>query len=91
MQPIPREKIPWFPRIDYEKCRGCRTCFDFCKNRVYEWENGEPPHPKVTNPYNCVLGCSACAQLCPVGAISFPTVEEMRKTMRELRSGKSEE
>lgn len=86
MQPIPREKIPWFPKIDYEKCKGCMTCFNFCKNQVYRWEDGNPHHPEVINPYNCVLGCSACAQLCPVGAISFPTVEEMRKTMRELRS-----
>jgi NAD-dependent dihydropyrimidine dehydrogenase PreA subunit len=91
MQPIPREKIPWFPKIDYKKCTGCMTCFNFCKNQVYKWVNNDRPHPEVANPYNCVLGCSACAQLCPAGAISFPSVEEMRKTMRELRSGKSEE
>jgi NAD-dependent dihydropyrimidine dehydrogenase PreA subunit len=88
MRSIPRNKIPWFPNIDYQKCTGCKTCFNFCKNNVYEWEDGNPSHPQVANPYNCVLGCSACAKLCPSGAISFLTLEEMRKIMKELRSGK---
>ena len=26
----------------------------------------------VKNPYNCVVECSACAKLCPEGAIRFP-------------------
>jgi len=85
MKPIPREKIPWFTRVDHEKCTGCKTCFSFCKHQVFKWVDSGRPHPEVANPYNCVVGCSACAQLCPVGAISFPTIEEMRKIMKKLR------
>lgn len=33
---IPREKIPWFPIIDYDKCVGCQECFNFCGNGVFE-------------------------------------------------------
>ncbi|MGK2907830.1 MAG: 4Fe-4S dicluster domain-containing protein [Desulfuromonadales bacterium] len=35
---IPREKIPWYPTIDTEKCSGCRTCIDFCRNNVLEFD-----------------------------------------------------
>ncbi|MBC7264458.1 MAG: ferredoxin family protein [Chloroflexi bacterium] len=78
---IPREKIPWYPTIDYEVCVGCQECFNFCGNGVFEWDDDES-HPLVTNPYNCVVGCSACANLCEAGAIHFPTKEELVAAMR---------
>jgi ferredoxin len=31
-----------------------------------------------------VVGCSACAKMCPMEAIRFPTREEMIALMREL-------
>lgn len=80
---LPREKIPWFPRVDYQKCTGCRTCFESCPHGVFEWE-GE--RPKVAHPYECVVGCSSCAKLCPSDAISFPPLSEIRKLMRELEA-----
>ena len=33
---VPREKIPWFPTIDYEKCTSCMECDTFCPHRVFE-------------------------------------------------------
>lgn len=69
MPAILREKIPWFPVIDYEKCVGCRECFNFCQNGVYEWDE-ENDRPKIVNPYNCVVGCSACITLCAGEAIN---------------------
>ena len=27
---IPRNKIPWYPTIDYEKCVSCGKCVDYC-------------------------------------------------------------
>ena len=81
---IPREKIPWFPRIDEELCAGCMSCIEFCHNGVYLWDE-ENRHPIVAQPYNCVVGCSACSNLCPNGAISFPSKKEIVELLRKLR------
>ena len=27
---VPTNKIPWDPKIDYEKCITCGKCVDFC-------------------------------------------------------------
>ena len=82
---IPRDKIPWFPTIDYDECVGCMECYNFCRNNVFTWDEAKN-RPIVKNPYNCVLGCSACTQLCPAEAISFISSEELRKIIRKLRS-----
>lgn len=81
---IPREKIPWFPRIDFDLCAGCMQCFEFCRNGVYLWDE-EENHPIVSQPYNCVVGCSACTNLCPNGAISFPPKQEIIQLVKKLR------
>jgi NAD-dependent dihydropyrimidine dehydrogenase PreA subunit len=75
-----REKIPWFPTVDKEKCTGCEACFEFCPHHVYEIEEGKSA---VKNPYNCVVGCSNCRGLCPVTAISFPEIQEVREIMKK--------
>lgn len=80
---IPREEIPWYPTVDYDSCAGCQECIEFCPNGVYEWDSNDH-HPLVVNPYNCVVGCRACAQICSMEAISFPSREEMVALMREL-------
>jgi len=36
--------------------------------------------PKVVRPYECVVGCTTCANLCLGNAISFQDI----KTIREL-------
>ncbi len=77
---IPREKIPWFPTIDKEKCTGCRTCYEFCRNKTYGWDEKENISV-VANPYNCVIGCSSCESLCPAGAISFPPLSVLKEFM----------
>jgi ferredoxin len=33
-----------------------------------------------------VIGCDSCAQQCPVEAITFPSKEDLRKQLRELRA-----
>lgn len=81
---IPREKIPWFPHVDYELCAGCRQCFEFCGNGVYLWDE-EGNHPLVAQPYNCVVGCSACSNICPNGAISFPSKKDIVELIKKLR------
>jgi NAD-dependent dihydropyrimidine dehydrogenase PreA subunit len=79
---IPREKIPWFPTVNNDLCSGCGKCVDFCPNDVYSLEEAA----KVKNPYDCVVGCSGCKGQCPEGAISFPSLTELRDILRSLRT-----
>jgi NAD-dependent dihydropyrimidine dehydrogenase PreA subunit len=82
---IPKERIAWFPTIDYGICTADRACLDFCHNDVFHWNEAEA-RVEVVNRDNCVLGCTSCAQICPVEAISFPDKEELRQTLRRLRA-----
>lgn len=76
---IPRKEIPWYPRIDYERCIGCGLCLLTCSGRnVYDWDF-EKMRPVVARPYNCMVGCDTCAKLCPRDAIIFPHLGELRK------------
>lgn len=75
---VSREEIPWYPTVDAEKCIGCRTCFEFCRNGVYAWD-GDRGHPIVVKPYNCVVGCSSCAAQCPSEAIKFPPLSILKQ------------
>jgi heterodisulfide reductase subunit A-like polyferredoxin len=65
---------PWFPVIDYDRCRNCRQCLDFCLFGVY----GTDADGRVTvaQPQRCKNKCPACARICPEAAIIFPKVSE---------------
>lgn len=80
---VPREKIPWYPTIDPDRCIHDQECIQFCKNNVFHW-NETLGVPEVAHPYNCVVGCDACAAICPSEAISFPPMEEFKATLRRL-------
>ncbi len=80
---VPRERIPWFPTINYDACIHDRECLEFCKNGVFDWDEALGV-PIVSHPYNCVVGCDACAKICPAEAISFPPMDEFRVTLRKL-------
>lgn len=78
---IPRNKIPWFPSIDYEKCDSCKTCVEFCTLGVYDF-NSDENKVYVTNPYSCVVSCNGCESKCPNSAIIFPStkvIDDIRK------------
>jgi len=78
---IPREKINWFPTVDYSKCTGCRECFKFCSHKVFSWDKGKK-QPIVANPYSCVLGCSNCStNVCKQKALSHPTLKQLKEMM----------
>ena len=72
-QGIPRETIPWYPTVYEEKCDGCKKCYDMCPQKVYFWDE-KINKPKVVNPFACVVGCSGCAEICKLKAISFPPI-----------------
>ncbi len=68
---VPRERVPWYPTLDAEKCIGCRKCYEFCSHKVYAWDEAKD-RPVVGQPFQCVVGCSNCSHQCEQGAISFP-------------------
>ncbi len=81
---VPRDQIDWSPRINYDSCLGDHMCVDFCHNDVFTWDD-VTSWPLVAKPNNCVLGCDSCAQICAAEAISFPSKDELRATLRRLR------
>ena len=87
---INRAKIPWHPTINYDECINCGTCVDYCKMGVYtvEEEHGEKK-PNVKNPGNCVVFCTGCEGQCPSEAISFPSKQETRELIKELRKNRT--
>lgn len=82
---LPRERIPWFPSINYDLCKGSKECLAFCPNNVLAWDEAGA-RTVVANPYNCTVGCSNCVRICPSQAITFPDMEELAATLKRLRS-----
>ena len=67
--PMPGEWVPWFPVIDYDRCKNCLQCVQFCLFGVYETDAAKKP--RVVQPDKCKTGCPACARVCPESAIIF--------------------
>ena len=79
-----REKLPWFPTINYDLCAADLECLNFCPHEVFEWDE-ETGRPIVAHPYDCLPGCDSCRQNCTNHAISFPSKRELRAELRRLR------
>ena len=82
---VPREKIPWCPEIDYDKCDFCMECDDFCPHRVFERRDDEDKKLVVAHPENCVVFCRACAKTCEPDALSFPDKKETTALIKRMR------
>ena len=82
---IPREKIPWYPAINYDKCIHCAKCIEYCKLGVYcaLQKNGKK-NPFVTKPYNCIVLCKGCQDICPSGAISFQSKRDTINLIKNI-------
>jgi len=87
---VPRNKIPWSPKIDYDKCITCGKCVDFCQNNAFGFEekNGKK-RTVVKNPDACVVFCRGCEEICPASAITHPSERETQKTINKLKREKS--
>lgn len=62
--------VPWFPVIDYDRCKNCKQCLNFCLFGVYGLSS--EGQVQVQNPAGCKTNCPACARMCPASAIVFP-------------------
>ncbi len=82
---IPREKIPWDPKIDYEKCIACGKCVDFCHMSTFKFEEVDGKKRTIVNPNRCVVFCRGCEDICPAEAIAHPSEEETQKTIEKLQ------
>ena len=86
---VPRNKIPWYPTIDYVKCVNCGKCVDYCKLGVYKFEEKKGKKKLlVRNPNNCVVYCNGCDAICPSFAITHPSKREVAKIISKLRERK---
>ncbi|MEM4204276.1 MAG: ferredoxin family protein [Candidatus Methanomethylicaceae archaeon] len=84
---IPRQDIAWYPTVDADACIGCELCYVTCGREVYEislLDRGRRK-AKVERPYNCMVGCSTCAVVCPTQAISFPSRDIVWQLEREYK------
>lgn len=81
---IPRKLIPWFPKIDESKCKGCQVCVGACKHGVFSYDENKKKS-FVANPYYCEVYCQSCQFQCPQEAISFPDKNQVKELFKELR------
>jgi Pyruvate/2-oxoacid:ferredoxin oxidoreductase delta subunit len=77
---IARETIPWFPTVNHVKCIGCELCFVTCGRGVYD-VHAHKAWPE--RQYDCMVGCTTCANICPTQAITFPDRQLVQKIERE--------
>jgi len=82
---VPRDKIDWCPRVDYDKCNDCLECVEFCKHGVFEIRGDQSPKLIVKHSENCVVFCRACSKTCGPDAISFPDKKETTDHIKQMR------
>ncbi|MBC2397754.1 ferredoxin family protein [Clostridium tetanomorphum] len=73
---LDREKIHWYPVINYSKCTSCGKCIKFCPKGVY-FLNEKNKKIEVKNLSKCVFLCKGCESVCKEKAISFPKRSDM--------------
>ncbi|MEJ2248964.1 MAG: 4Fe-4S binding protein [Candidatus Lokiarchaeota archaeon] len=84
---VPRNKIDWYPRIDYNKCDFCMECDKFCPHDVYGKNESNSIKLTIDHPNNCVVFCRACSKACPQDALSFPDKQDVKSKIKEIREG----
>ena len=85
---VARDKISWYPTIDYEKCNFCMECATFCPHRVFEQREGDR-RLVVANPNNCVVFCRACSKTCGPDALTFPDKQATIAEIKQIREQES--
>jgi NAD-dependent dihydropyrimidine dehydrogenase PreA subunit len=80
-----RERFPWFPTINYDACLSDLECLNFCPADVFDWDP-TTGRPVVAHPFDCIPGCSVCAENCKGKGISLPGKEEVRASLERIRA-----
>ncbi len=60
----------WYPVIDYDGCRTCLECLNFCLFGVFGMDKSQQIFVEQADA--CRDGCPACSRVCPAHAIMFP-------------------
>ena len=81
---IPRNKIPWDPKIDYAKCTTCSKCVEFCHMQAFKTTTINGKKKITVNPSRCVVFCRGCEEICPQEAITHPDEEETQLIIDKL-------
>ena len=92
---VPRNKIPWYPRINYEKCDLCADepsgpkCIEFCPHKVFAVVKEQGGKKLIVeSPNSCPVFCIGCQKACPIpDALTFPDKREVTTTIQKLREG----
>jgi pyruvate ferredoxin oxidoreductase gamma subunit len=58
------------PKIDLDKCTGCKACWLFCPETAIKWN--EDNRPEIE--YRKCKGCGICVEECPIKCIDFERV-----------------
>jgi NAD-dependent dihydropyrimidine dehydrogenase PreA subunit len=86
---IMRNKIPWDPTIDYQKCTVCGKCVEFCHMNAFRLERKNGKKTTTVNPNSCVVLCRSCENICPSGAIDHPDEAQTREVINKLKKQSS--
>ena len=79
---IPREEIAWSPEIDYKKCIGCGLCVLECPTHIFRYDFRKHI-AEIIKPLKCKIGCTTCANLCPVKAVKLPSLTYLHEIMQK--------
>ena len=74
------QEFVWGPTIDEVACTDCKVCLEFCQQGVCAMVD---EHVRVVAKASCIEGCSHCAGMCEAGALTFPTLDELRAAKRK--------
>jgi NAD-dependent dihydropyrimidine dehydrogenase PreA subunit len=84
---IPRNQIPWAPKINYQKCVSCGKCVDFCHMKAFGFKEEKGKKKTVVKNLDaCVVFCRGCEDICPESAISHPSEVKTQEMIDRLKA-----
>ncbi len=79
---LERPTIDWHPEINEDICTGCGMCVTTCGRGVFGFDLTKNK-AVVSEPLQCLVGCSSCEAWCIFGAISFKDKKYVKNVIRE--------